>query len=163
MGMVAVLSTRWRPKVALVLLILLTATLGACTFHRKSYNNNIRSLDVSFIEIGKTNRMDVLENLGPPSVPTDREMVRPGPSLRFFRYYSTEVKEVKFIIGYVLVMPFTWSDREPVYDLMIEFDEKGVVSDVHVAHRDTIWRPLSGESAREPERVTRLGMGGQKP
>lgn len=162
MGMVAVLSNqRWRPKVALVLLILLTATLGACTFHRKSYNHHTQSLDVSFLEIGKTTRMDVLENLGPPTVPSDREIVRPGPSPRFFRYYVAEEKETKLVLAYFLALPFAWSDREPVYDLIVEFDEKGVVSDAHLARRETIWRPLSGESAREPERVMQLGKRGQ--
>jgi hypothetical protein len=145
-----------------VLLIGLTATLGACTFHRTTFNGHVKSLDLTAIEIGKTNRLEVLEILGPPSVPSDREIARPGPSQRFFRYYCAENKEVKFLFGHFIVLPFLWTDQQPIYDVMVEFDENGVVSDLHVAHRDTIWRPLAGESSREPEKVHQLGRRGQK-
>lgn len=123
---------------------LLSSTfLSGCVFQRSVINAGNRNLDLSFIEVGKTTFEEVLENLGPPDIPIK--------NLRTFQYRSGERRTSMFRIMYFVFLPWAWYDEQVTEKVLIELDEKGVVSNVARSTLGTIRPPLEGEDDRAPQ------------
>jgi len=131
--------------------------LPACQFHKSITNDWIRHLDPSAIEVGKTTQIEVLENFGCPTPVFTTEKALKNVSDRHFVYSCFESREVELLLAYYLILPFKWEDERSVEDLVVEFDERGVVSDFYRVRENCIWRPLQGEGSREPIDLEHLG------
>jgi hypothetical protein len=136
------------------LLVVVAVTMPACVFERIQSNPGVRDLDTSNIKVGETTWREVMRELGPPNMtaPTDNPLKY--VSKRHLKYAFRDGKTTSFILFYLLMMTFSWEDGHPVHELLIEFDEKGVVSGIVLSTTDTIWAPLESDASREP-RVTR--------
>ena len=132
--------------------LLASALLSGCVFQRTVVNDKSRDLDLSFIQIGTTTWEDVLENLGPPDVPIK--------NIRVLQYRHSERRTSMFRITYFVFLPWAWYDDQVEEKLVIELDEKGVVSHVARSKSGTIRPPLEGEGDR-PELETEIIRGGK--
>jgi len=139
--------------------LILVASLSACAFDRTQVNEQYLGMDTSSIEVGKTTWREVIRELGPPSPTVSTENPLEYVSLRHLKYSSTDRRSTSFLFGYLLIMNFDWSDQQPVEELIVEFDDNGVVSGVWRTYNDTIRPPLQGEGSRE-EQVTYDHSGG---
>ena len=157
MGLVALLMGKALP---LALLAAVMALASGCSFNRTIINANVMEADTSFVEVGKTTWREVLDRLGPPSVRAEDDTFRYTLSKRYLRYVCHEIKTAEFVLTYYLSLPFSWSDSWPLYELFIEFDERGVVASAWESHGDTAWRPLG---SREEVKTNRLGQRGAHP
>lgn len=152
---------------ARLLVVLAGSLLTGCSFHRTVVNDGVRYLDPSFITVGKTTFREVLKEFGPPRTwRTDMGQLGPplaGPdnlgdfgvpsptsSIRHLKYSCADTRVTRLDLAYWLHLPFNWSDEREVEELLVEFDEKGVVSGVFRSLRDTIRPPLQGEGSRLP-------------
>ena len=131
----------------------LAMVASGCTFSRAVINAKTRDLDLSFIELGKTDWQEVLERLGPPDVP-----IR---NIRTFMYTSAVRRETAFDLGYFLIAPFSWQDTQAVEETLIEIDEFGRVEHVVRSRRGTIRPPLESQESR-PALVTEVDQVGSK-
>ena len=126
--------------------------LTGCSYSRVIINAEMRELDPSSIVVGRSTHMDVLELLGTPNPVSASEGALKNISQDMFRYTSGEETEVGFTFPLGLILPFRWQDSRNVYELIVEFDERGVVSDIYSTTSGCVWRPFEGEGSR-PERV----------
>lgn len=133
--------------VALVALL----SLSACTFSKIQVNKSLKDMDVSSIEVGETTWREVLRTLGPPAPTGDQENPLKNASARHLKYVFFESKYTAFLFGYIAILRFDWTDDQSVRELLVEFDEDGVVSGIFRTTNDTIWRPLQGEGSRDPQ------------
>jgi len=131
-------------------LLLALAVLPGCSFHKTITNDHVRSLDASSIEVGKTTQMEVLETLGPPAPVMATESALKNVSERHFVYSCWESREFELLVAYILFLPFQWSDFRSVEDLVVEFDERGIVSDLYRVKDHCIWRPFRKDAGRGP-------------
>ncbi|MEI8078119.1 MAG: hypothetical protein WCH61_00640 [bacterium] len=128
-----------------------------CSFNRTVVNADFKQLDSSFIKVGKTTAYDVLDRLGPPAPVFEYSENFRLISDTHLRYLCYESRDTGFGLGYILVLPFFWSDGQVIDELLIEFDRStGVVASVSRTQRHTIRPPLEGESARAPTQVADL-------
>ena len=134
----------------LAALLLGAAALPACSFHRGTVNGHLRSLDPSRIVVGRSTWRDVLRELGTPAAATHERLTREVPTLEYFRYVAVVGNTVGFTPSYWVSLPCEWRDTQRVYELLVEFDGAGVVSDLCVRTEDSIWRPLEGDADRVP-------------
>lgn len=137
--------------------LLLIVVLPACTYHKSVTNEWVKHVDTSQIVVGESTHMDVLEKIGPPSPVFASERAVKNVASSHFIYSCWENRGVDFNIGYILVLPFGWTDQRVVESLVVEFDDKGLVSDIYRVKDDLIWRPLQGEGSRDPREVEFLG------
>jgi hypothetical protein len=150
------LPTRILP---LLLGIVALACLPACSFHKSITNERIKQLDAASIVVGKDSHLDVLEKLGPPAPVVATEKALKNVSARHFKYSCWETREAKIEFAFVLVLPFIWRDNRAIEELVVEFDDRGIVSDVYRVKGDCIWRPLQGEGSRDADLVELTGGG----
>lgn len=143
MGLVGVLSGR-------ALLVALVLLAEGCVFHKTVRNHYVQDLDPSWIVVGVTTWEDVLDRWGPPMPRTSEALIRELPTVRYFRYSLTETHAftITFPPVYVL-LPWSWADEQRTREVVVEFDEAGVVSDAYVRTDDPIWRPFESETDRE--------------
>ena len=134
----------------------LALALGGCTFSRVAVNGHVRDLDTSWIKPGLTTRDDVIARLGrPPSVLGVGGGRRAGdglsaffferlstlPSgidvqgedvdampLRAFRWSVVENRGRELEFGYWIVPTFSEDVLARTHDILILFDERGVVT-----------------------------------
>ena len=102
--------------------------------------------------------MEVLEILGPPAPTSTTERATRNVSDQHFKYTCWETRRCDLILGYILVLPFVWRDQRNVDELVVEFDEMGIVSDCYRVTDDCIWQPLQGEGSRESMTLKSRGM-----
>ena len=146
-----------RRCLGLMLVAVGTLLPPGCTFNRTVVNADFKNLDPSFIRVGKTTAYDVLDRLGPPAPVFDY-----GENFRLIsdthlRYVCYESRDTGLGLGFILVLPFFWSDGQVVDELLIEFDRStGVVSSVSRTQRHTLRPPLEGEAARAPTQFADL-------
>ena len=131
--------------------LVLSMLASGCTWSRVETNPGIRSLDTSFIVVGKTDWREVLRKLGPPDVPLK--------NLKAFHYKARDRRLTGLLIGYWIFLPFQWGDTQRVTEILIECEDDGRVSSVVRSTRDTIRPPLQGQGSRESI-VTEIDMGG---
>ena len=131
---------------ARLLVVLAGSLLTGCSFHRIVINDGVRYLDPSFITVGETTWRDVLKEFGPPRTGAPSLT----SSLRHLKYSCVDTRVTRLDLAYWLHLPFNWSDEQEVDELLVEFDEKGVVSGVFRSGGDTIRPPLQGEGSRLP-------------
>lgn len=140
-----------RKTIIALCLGLLPLVIGGCTFARLTANDWVRELDASGIQVGVSTWRDVLDQLGPPAPSAQDRVSNEVPKLDYFRYVCSEVKTVEcslFQVG--VLLPLSWSDEYPVDVLLVEFDDKGVVSCLSRRKGHAVWRPLQDESDRRP-------------
>jgi len=137
------------------LVALMGVALTGCSFHRYRSNENYKNLDTTGLKVGESTWLDVLEQLGPPSPGTSETMGPDAFSVSFFKYTSTDRRETDFLFAFYLMLPFYWHDEGPDFELMVEFDREGVVSDIYTTEQETLWKPIESEASRAP-RVTRF-------
>jgi len=145
-------------KLLLLLCLLALIHLTACHFHKSITNDWVRHLDTSAIKVGETTQMEVLETLGPPAPTSTTERATRNVSEQHFKYTCWETRRCSLILGHILVLPFVWRDQRNVDELVVEFDEMGIVSDCYRVTDDCIWQPLQGEGSREPMSLKPRGM-----
>ncbi len=131
------------------LFLLLALALTSCTFHRTVVNKNGTSLPIDKIVVGETKWLDVLEILGPPTTLSAQENATSNVSKNHMRYAKSESKKIEFLLGYYLILPFSWADEQVTDALYIEFDNDGVVSYIAREKSEALWRPFSSPSDRE--------------
>ncbi|MHC4943753.1 MAG: hypothetical protein ACYTG7_12120 [Planctomycetota bacterium] len=137
-------------RFAFFLLVTVAVTLPACVFERVHVNPGVRDLDTSNLKVGETTWREVLRELGPPNMTTPQDNPLKNISKRHLKYAFRDSKTTSFMLFYLLLLTFSWEDSHPVHELLIEFDEKGVVSGIFLSTTDTIWTPLTSEDSREP-------------
>ena len=111
-------------------------------------------MDLSTIEIGRSTWLDVLRLLGPPGPSFEERVGREDLGFDFLKYSSTDLKRIDFDLAYWLQIPFSWSDQQQAMEIMIEFDDAGVVRAVHQTQDHTIWRPWQKEWKRPPSETS---------
>lgn len=141
-------------------LVLAAALAGGCAFQRTAVNESWREADPSGLRVGRSTFVDVLDLLGPPALASEERYGRELPSLRAFRYPFASTRAVHFTPGYWISLPCVWTDDQRPREILVEFDDAGVVSRVTARTEGSIWRPLQGESSREPP--TTLFLGGAR-
>jgi hypothetical protein len=124
--------------------------LAGCAFSQSRVNEAWTGLDPAGLEVGRSTFVDVLDRLGPPALATEEKYGRELPNLRAFRYPVAVSKIVHFTPGYWISLPCTWTDDQRPFELLVEFDDAGVVSRITARTEGSIWRPLQSESSREP-------------
>jgi len=149
-------------KLLLLLLLAALIQLTACSFHKSITNDWVRDLDPSSIEVGKTTQFEVLDILGPPAPTSTTDRATKNVSARHFKYSCWETRTCGIVVGYILVLPFSWNDQREVEELVVEFDDNGIVSDLYRVKDDCIWQPLQGEGSREPMTMERMRKRRQK-
>lgn len=129
--------------------------IQGCAFRTTVFNPFTADLDPAWIEPGTTTWVDVLDRWGPPMPRTSEALTTELPTLRYFRYTKTVTKTfVVFIPPMYLILPWSWTDEQRTREVMVEFDDAGVVSDAYVRTEDAIWPPFESEADREPGRTT---------
>jgi hypothetical protein len=143
-------------------LALAAAALGStgCIYSQHVVNEHVRGLDAGRIVVGETTVLDVLNTWGPPPPLTPAEFTRhTDPSLfhlssRYMRYVNSEIKCTSFLLTvpppfrFGPVWPFAWCDHQPVYALVLEFDERGIVRRVSRGQTEVVWRPWNSGADR---------------
>lgn len=128
---------------------LLGLAASGCTWHRVQSNTEFRDLDVSAIQVGKSTWRDVLDEFGPPSGSTT-ERIRGLDSMVTFRYACADQKTFTLLLAYILFLPFRWGDSQTGSELVVEFGDGGIVSDMYTVKDSAAWRPFqSGGGDRE--------------
>ena len=143
------LSDFFLPRVGLLIFGACVLVTG-CSFHRTVINEGVRDLDPSFIVVGKTTWLEVLKRFGPPNS---------DPSTRHLKYTCSDSRSTEFEGGYVLQLPYLWSDDQLVEELLVEFDTRGVVSDAYRIKRHVVRPPFQGEGSRQATVTTQLARG----
>ncbi len=131
-----------------ILACLMVLALAGCTFHRTQSNHQLRELDPESIKIGESTWHDVLDKLGPPSGGTV-EKIRAGTSMMAFHYACADQKSFNVVLAYLLSLPFKWTDKQMGFELIVEFDAKGVVADVYAVREHSVWRPFQARKDRD--------------
>ena len=166
-------------RTPVLLAVLLVAALGSgCVYSRQVTNERVRSLETSRIVVGETTVLDVLNAWGPPAAVDPMELLQPvAPTLfelrpGMFRYVSREVRCNSFLatgpipsapVPVAPRLPFLWCDDQPIYVLVLEFDEAGVVKRISKGTTETVWRPWSSGDDREVEVQTTSTRGMSLP
>ena len=125
--------------------------ISACAFERRVVNEGMRDLDPSGIVAGRSDRIEVIKQLGVPlpDVPEEIGTLLPGKD-----YVNYAVFERRcFRIGFerlFLVTPFRWCFADYPYELAVEFDDRGIVTGVYETRREMIWPPFQDEADRPP-------------
>lgn len=116
-----------------VLIAALAAMLSGCTFSRATVNDYVRDLDTSWIVPGRTTRTEIIDRLG--MSPASRE--GGGVTAGSFRWVCADSFGTKLEAGYIVTPTFERTDRHFAEDILILFDERGVVELVsRTASRD---------------------------
>ena len=97
---------------------------SGCTFSRAVVNPQVKRIDTSWIRPGVTTRRDVIRRIGMP--PTVRELggVRPDS----FRWTTYDVFGRQLEGGYILTPTFKDERENFAHDILICFDENGIVN-----------------------------------
>lgn len=120
--------------------------VSACAFERTVVNEGVQNLEPSSIVAGRSDRLDVIRQLGvPPEKSTEEAGIRSVGR----DYLSYAVFEERcFRIGFeeiLLVTPFRWCFADYPYQLAVEFDDQGIVTGVYQTRRNIIWPPFQSE------------------
>ncbi|RKY19643.1 MAG: hypothetical protein DRQ55_10145 [Planctomycetota bacterium] len=149
------MTRHWR---LLALLALAAFCLPGCLFHRTRSNEHVLDLDTASIRVGQTTWSEVLDTLGPPAVANQNEDIGTYLSERHLLYRVTDSRDLTLIIPPVAVLPFMrWADTEEYHELLITFDEDGVVDGVFVEEVGSIWELTQDEEDRHRVPVRSLG------
>ena len=124
---------------------LLGLALASCTFHRTQSNAAHRDLDPSGLTVGESTWRDVLRELGPPSGSSTERFTAGLTSMSTFHYACADEKQFTMLLAYFLYLPFKWTDKEIGYELVVEFDSQGVISDLYSVRDRAVWRPFQSE------------------
>jgi hypothetical protein len=123
--------------------------LAGCAFSRSTTNESWMDLDTAGLEVGRSTFVDVLDRLGPPALAAEERHGREPPVLRAFRYPVAAERVVHFTPSYWVSLPCAWTDDQRPFELLVEFDGRGVVSRITERTEGSIWRPIQPESSRE--------------
>jgi hypothetical protein len=131
--------------------------ISGCSFERTVVNEETKNLDPAGIVAGRSNRLDVIKQLGVPlpDVPEQIGTLLPGKD-----YVKYAVSEQRcFRIGFeriFLITPFRWCFKDYPYELAVEFDDDGIVTGVYETRREMIWPPFQDEADRPPPQTVEL-------
>lgn len=129
--------------------------VSGCTFHKSVINDEVRHMDTSFIRPNKTTAHDIVMRLGPPPPLPDNLQREKVFTEDFLRYSCIETKTTRFEIGYILILPFAWSDTQAIDEILVEFNPDRTVRNVVRTQRETRWAPLESEESRAPAKTQR--------
>ena len=138
-----------RPLTHVIALVLLAVGLGACSWHRLESNAAFRTLEPDTLVIGESTWRDVLDTLGPPSGSNTDTISSGLSSMATFRWSCANERRFQMILAAILYLPFTWGDEQAGYELVAEFDRRGVLSDLYAVTTDSVWRPFSEAAPRD--------------
>lgn len=140
-----------RPFAGILCVLAGLTGISGCAFNRTVVNGQVQNFDTSFIVPGQTTMTEVLTRLGPP--PASEAGGFGGDCLRYAR---CETRQTRLLFGYILFLPFEWSDTQAVDEYLITFNSGEIVTDVIHTRRDTIRPPVESEDARLPVQCTTL-------
>jgi hypothetical protein len=129
-----------------IALIAVTLAVSACAFERAVVNGGVENLDPSGIVAGRSDRLDVIRQLGAPPEKSVEEAGIRSVGRDYLNYAVFEQR--CFQIGFdqvLLITPFRWCFADYPYQLAVEFDENGIVTEVYRTRRDMIWPPFQSE------------------
>jgi hypothetical protein len=144
------------PQRALVLGAI-ACLMAACAFERTVINEEVENLDPSPIVAGRSDRLDVIKQLGVPPPEFPEEIGTRVVSQDFLRYGVYESR--CFRIGFeriLIITPFRWCFDDYPYELAVEFDRNGIVRGVYETRREMIWPPFQDEADRAAPVTTEL-------
>ena len=101
---------------------LLIAFTG-CRFYRAVVNEYVKDLDTSWIRPGVTTRQDVISRMG--VCPSTKE--GGGITPNSFRWICSDTFTGTLEAGYIVTPTFERSDRHYAEDILVLFDDRGVV------------------------------------
>lgn len=104
-------------------LLLLFAT-GGCLFSRQIVNPHVRDLDTSWVKPGITTRAEIVDRLGLPPISSTGEG---GISEDSFRWRCHDSFTGTLEVGYIVTPTFELARSWNAEDILIKFDEEGVV------------------------------------
>lgn len=137
---------RIREANTILALSAIALAISGCAFEKTVRNEGVENLDTSGIVAGRSDRVDVLRQLGAPPEDSVEEA---GTRVVSRDYLSYAVFEERcFRIGFeqvLLITPFRWCFADHPYELAVEFDENGIVTGVYQTRRDMIWPPFQSE------------------
>lgn len=146
-----------RPALKCALAGLLTLGLTACAWHRTEINEDVHALDPTGLVVGKTTRLELIQQLGLPPPDFPEEAGTRGVSRDYLRYATFEQRCFRIgLMQMALITPFRWCNAERTYEIGAEFDEDGILSALTETTRKVPWPPF-GELAEEPLTVRELG------
>lgn len=149
--------TRSHATSTVVTLIAVALAASACAFERTVSNEGVEHLDPSGIVAGRSDRLDVIRQIG---VPPEKSVEEAGTRTVSRDYLSYEVFEQRcFRIGFeqiLLITPFRWCFADRPYQLAVEFDDTGIVTGVYQTRREMIWPPFQSEEGIPPPVTTEL-------
>lgn len=137
--------------------VALALLASGCAFERTVVNEGVEKLDPSGIVAGRSDRLDVLQQLGAPPEQSVEEIGIRSVSRDYLAYQVFERR--CFRIGFdqiLLVTPFRWCFADYPYRLAVEFDENGIVQGVYTTRRDMIWPPFQSEANRAAPSTVQL-------
>lgn len=134
--------------------------LSGCAFHKSVTNDAVRRMDTSFIRLNETTSHDVVTRFGPPPPLPDNLQREKVFTEDFLRYSCIETKTARFEIGYILILPFAWTDTQAVDEILIELNPDRTVRNVVRTRRETRWAPLESEDSRKPAKTQCLSQKG---
>ena len=105
-------------------LMALAAVCAGCHFRREVVNAHVRDIDTSWIEPGRTTRADVAARIGMPSAVGRAGGVRKDA----FRWVMVDTREQGLEVGYVLTPTFERGVERHAEDILVRFDDRGVVT-----------------------------------
>lgn len=95
-----------------------------CTFSRSVVNPHHARHDTSWIVPGRTTRAEVVERFGLPPTGKDGSGVKEGS----LRYLTADEKTGRLEIGYIITPTFEIARERHRHDILITFDDDGVVT-----------------------------------
>jgi hypothetical protein len=129
-------------------------------FHKGITNEYVRHLDTSFIRPNETTVREVVMRMGPPPPLPDALQREKTFTEDFLRYSCIENKTTGFEIGYIITLPFSWTDTQAIDEILIEVNSNGTIHNVVRTQRDTRWAPLESETSRKPLTTQRAAQKG---
>lgn len=107
--------------------VLASFVAGGCHFSRAVVNPHHRTHNTSWIEPGKTTRAEVIERIGlPPSTIQGRGGIKDDS----FRWLTRDTFTGTLEAGYIVTPTFEVSRERYQHDLLITFDDHGIVQRV---------------------------------
>jgi hypothetical protein len=107
-----------------LVLLLAAFLLNGCKIARDQVNLHVRDIDTSWIEPGATTRRQVIDRIGIP--PSAKGLS--GVTADAFRWTLYDKCTCTLEVGYIVTPTFELSHAHFAEDILVKFDESGVVT-----------------------------------
>lgn len=136
------------------LVLVAAVLLPGCVFHRTLTNERLLNADLSFLQPGKTKLLEAVKELGVPMPFEGAGTFEVRLSERQLLYVCRDIRCVEFQPAYFLALPFLWCDDQIRWELLLEFDDQGVLKSAWTSESQSVWRPFAGDESRPAPKVS---------